>query len=237
MKASDLIKLARDPLQSEKSGIYIIYNINTEKAYIGQSKDVINRIYKHRTLLNRNAHPNPHLQNSFNFYGKKAFVFLFLEAQEDSAKLSEREKFYIDLLEEEYRYNCQNIPNRTYSISEETRKKQSLAHLGKVLPDEQKEKISAALKGRQPSENTIAASRAKKGRPLSEEHKKALSLAKKGKRSSRASISDDLARQIYLEKKKTNKTCLEIAKENRVSLDIVKHITNPNSKSWTHIRG
>lgn len=117
------------------------------------------------------------------------------------------------------------------------REQMSKAHLGKTLSPEQKEKIGNSLRGKtQTEEARKNNSLAKKGRPLSEEHKKALSLAKKGKRSSRASISDDLARQIYLEKKKTSKTCLEIAKENGVSLDIVKHITNPNSKSWTHIR-
>lgn len=241
MKANELIKsiLKVDPnFELENTpGIYIIYCLVSEKAYVGKSKNIQERWKKHRTMLNCRRHRNPHLQNAWLKHGKNLFVFGVLEVAEELEKLADRERHYIDLLDKESRYNCQDIPNEDFNISESTRKKMSEAHIGKTLPQEQKEKISAALKGRQPSENTIAASRAKKGRPLSEEHKKALSLAKKGKRSSRASISDDLARQIYVEKKKTNKTCLEIAKENRVSLDIVKHITNPNSKSWTHIRG
>ncbi len=236
MKAAELLQKRINCEEKNPSGIYMIYCTNSAMAYIGRSRHIYHRWNKHKTNLNKGTHVNPHLQNSWIKYGKDGFVFAVLELMPLDSDMTIKERFYIDLLDKDARYNCQDILNEPCLISEETRKKQSLAHLGKTLPQEQKEKISAALKGRQPSENTILASKAKKGRPLSEEHKKALSLAKKGKRSSRASISDDLARQIYLEKKKTDKTCLEIAKENGVSLDIVKHITNPNSKSWCHIR-
>jgi group I intron endonuclease len=140
MKASELIKnIIKFDLDFEledTTGVYIIYCLASEKAYVGKSKNIRDRWRKHRTMLNCRKHRNPHLQNAWIKHGKNLFVFGVLEVLKEEESLADREKYYIDLLDKNYRYNCQDIPNEDFNISEETRQKMSLAHLGKTLPQE-----------------------------------------------------------------------------------------------------
>ena len=69
---------------------------------------------------------------------------------------------------------------KKYKLSEETRKKMSLAHLGKRLSKETKLKMSIARKG-------------KKIKPFTEEHKRNISLARKGR-----IISEETRRKLSL---------------------------------------
>jgi group I intron endonuclease len=61
------------------SGIYCIKNIINNKVYIGSSINLNGREYKHFWMLKKNKHDNQFLQNSFNKYGEKSFVFEVLE--------------------------------------------------------------------------------------------------------------------------------------------------------------
>ena len=47
------------------SGIYVIYNIYTDKAYIGKSWHVFKRFYEHKEILLRGNHHNTPLQQAF----------------------------------------------------------------------------------------------------------------------------------------------------------------------------
>jgi len=60
-------------------GIYKITNIINGKFYIGSSVQIEIRIKNHFKLLEQNKHPNPYLQNSYNKYGKNAFIWSILE--------------------------------------------------------------------------------------------------------------------------------------------------------------
>ena len=42
-------------------GIYMIRNINNDKKYIGQSRNITSRWTKHKCELNGNRHHNQHL--------------------------------------------------------------------------------------------------------------------------------------------------------------------------------
>jgi len=78
-----------------KSGIYKITNIINNKIYIGSSKNILNRIWNHKTLLRNNNHPNKKLQNSFNKYKEVNFKFEIVEY----CKIEEliiKEQNYID---------------------------------------------------------------------------------------------------------------------------------------------
>lgn len=51
------------------SGVYQIYNTETNKRYIGSSIDVQRRLKEHLRNLKANRHCNQHLQNAWNRYG------------------------------------------------------------------------------------------------------------------------------------------------------------------------
>lgn len=107
----------------KKSGIYVIMNIYDFKKYIGSSKDVYHRLHKHKSILNRNKHTNPYLQNVWNKDNESLVCFLLEECSND--KLIEREQHWIDKVNPEYNLNRDIFP--TYVPSEETRKKVSEA--------------------------------------------------------------------------------------------------------------
>jgi group I intron endonuclease len=78
-------------------GIYKITNINNNKVYIGKSKDIDKRISQHKSDLTFNNHDNYKLQIDYNKYGKDSFKYETLEEVQNYNKLSERERYYINL--------------------------------------------------------------------------------------------------------------------------------------------
>ena len=83
------------------SGIYCIINILNNKKYIGSSRNIYSRWYKHRANLRGGYHPNSYLQSAWNKYGEENFHFLILcRCPEES--LLETEQNYIDSLKPEY---------------------------------------------------------------------------------------------------------------------------------------
>lgn len=78
-----------------KTGIYIIKNTETERVYIGASKDFYRRINFHKSQLKRNLHSNKKLQQDWNTYGKEKFIFRFIEScNEENLRI--RERYYIE---------------------------------------------------------------------------------------------------------------------------------------------
>tara|TARA_R110000850_G_scaffold274115_1_gene411265 strand:- start:14 stop:838 length:825 start_codon:yes stop_codon:yes gene_type:complete len=77
------------------SGIYKIENTVNKKVYIGLSTCLSSRFKTHLSSLKRNKHPNNHLQNSWNKYGKDAFKISVLEYCLD-ADLSAREIYFAE---------------------------------------------------------------------------------------------------------------------------------------------
>ena len=62
-------------------GIYKIICSNTN-FYIGSSKNIQQRFYKHRRELRKGVHKNEHLQNSYNKYGEECFELVIVEVCE-----------------------------------------------------------------------------------------------------------------------------------------------------------
>lgn len=79
------------------SGVYKITNTVNGKFYIGSSKNIKNRWFKHTALLRHNKHENLHLQNAWNKYKEENFVFEILELCELEDLLI-REQYYLDTL-------------------------------------------------------------------------------------------------------------------------------------------
>lgn len=87
----------------EKSGIYCIKNILSNKMYIGQSLNVKKRIKDHFRKLPKGTDECSCLQRAYSKYGNDIFEVFILEYC-SSSDLNEKEKYYIN------KYNTK-IPN------------------------------------------------------------------------------------------------------------------------------
>ena len=97
-----------DITKTKISGIYKIVNKINGKYYVGSAQNFKQRWRKHKELLNRNVHPNIHLQRSWNKHGESNFEFIILEYVESENNL---------LIEQKYLNICKQIHNSTYNIS------------------------------------------------------------------------------------------------------------------------
>ena len=80
---------------TNKSGIYCIESLSTQRVYIGSSKNITNRIYCHIWHLINGEHHSAHLQNAFRKYGESDFIVFVLEYC-DISDLLHREQAYFD---------------------------------------------------------------------------------------------------------------------------------------------
>jgi len=186
-------------------GIYQIRNNINGKIYIGQSSNVEQRWYAHKSDLRRGKHRNSYLQRSWDKYGENNFVFEIIEEIQNEKRLTVREQHYADIFNPEYNLGkYMDSPRRGVKVSDETRRKLSKATAGKRNPmygkkrtKEVREKISKALSGENGSfygkKHTKDAkekiSRANKGennamwgKPVSKKTRKKISKALKGRK-------------------------------------------------------
>lgn len=129
-------------MKSTNPGIYRIENIVTRKVYIGQAGNLNKRYCDHISALRRNNHDNKYLQNAWNKYTEKDFIFSILE-ECTSDKLAQQEQYWMDYYrcyEREYGYNIN--PSSTENPM-----------LGRTHTIEARAKISAKAKGRKMSES------------------------------------------------------------------------------------
>ena len=106
-----------------KGYIYYIVNLKTQERYVGKTIRLEERKRKHFNQLKNNSHINGKLQNAWNKYGEKSFVFSVLELCEDS-RLTEREQYWIDYyggINSNNTYNFREAGSKG-SMSEETLK-------------------------------------------------------------------------------------------------------------------
>ena len=161
------------------SGIYKIQSaINSERTYIGSSVNISNRWSKHLSNLKFHKHPNKKLQNHYNKYGIEDFEFSVL-VECEKEKLIELEQYYIDLYKPWFNIRLIAESNLGYKFSEESKKKMSLAQIGKhsyKMNNEQK--INSGRK-----KGCTAWNKGKKMPPMSEELKLKISKANKGRKS------------------------------------------------------
>jgi group I intron endonuclease len=66
-------------VSKKQAGIYSITNKVNGKIYIGQSKNISDRMLEHIRDLKSNRHVNWHLQRAFNKYGIENFKFDVIE--------------------------------------------------------------------------------------------------------------------------------------------------------------
>jgi group I intron endonuclease len=105
----------------KKSGIYCIVNTDNQKKYVGSSKNIYQRLQKHRAYLRKNMHENCKLQNSWNKHGEDKFQYYVLEFCPEK-KLIEREQFFIDTIKPWYNIT---LEVQRLKMSDESRIKMS----------------------------------------------------------------------------------------------------------------
>lgn len=207
-------------MEKTNCGIYKITNVTNNKVYIGSSANLKSRKYTHFHALKNNLHVNKHLQSAVIKYGIENFKFevmLYLEKLDCKVKLREDLLNYENLELSKYKkedgsidqskcYNSRiyaesNLGIKLYTPSDETKKKQRIAKIGKKLSKthvnriqrsrkgythskETKEKIgisnSISLKGKKHSkERSINKSKNQKGSKRSEKARENMKLAQK----------------------------------------------------------
>ena len=126
-------------------GIYKITNIINKKYYIGSAVNIKGRLKTHKRLLEQNKHYNKHLQSSYNKYGTSNFIYNIIEITKKE-NMIEREQFWIDLLEANNNkkgYNKRIIAESNLGIivTDETKRRLSISHLGHKRSKETHDKI------------------------------------------------------------------------------------------------
>lgn len=133
-----------------KSGIYYIRNSQTNKLYIGSSKDIDKRFRQHKNALKNGKHINIHLQRAYNLYGESSFEYGIMEETSD---LFIREEFYIKQVDANDLYNLGTIgggdntsqhPNKAEFIE---RMRQKILSNYKNASNEKRLELSARMTG------------------------------------------------------------------------------------------
>ncbi len=138
-------------LRKKICGIYKIENKVNGKVYIGSSIDIEVRWKNHiRSLNGKDKYFNDYLHRQWREYGEENFIFNIIE-ECNVYELDKKEQYWIefyDSMDRENGYNLKEAGKRG-KLSEETRRKLSIAAKGKIFSEETRKKLSIAAKGRQ----------------------------------------------------------------------------------------
>lgn len=115
-----------------KPGVYLIYDSVDKKSYIGSSRDVRRRIQCHFSMLHRNKHECPEMQQCFNKNKKFSFKILqYLESQ-DREELLACEQKWIQKFHADGRKLFNKALNPTHGVSGYKHPEQSIARHSKA---------------------------------------------------------------------------------------------------------
>lgn len=151
----------RNPIYYNVCAVYKIESKVSGRFYIGSSIDINNRWRIHEMELEENRHHSIYLQRHYNKHGKDDLMFSIIEIVTYPELVLEREQYYLDKLKPQFNM-C----------------KQAKSTLGFKYTEEQKEKISKAMKGRR----------------LSDEHKLKISLSRR-----RSDVGGEIKPNKYLQ--------------------------------------
>jgi group I intron endonuclease len=154
--------------------IYIYQNILNNKIYVGQTNNIKVRHYNH--LYKSKNCPEWYFDYALKKYGADNFTFFTIEEWETQDEADTAENFWIQYFQttnSSIGYNLKT-GGGVATFTPEVRKRMSLAHLGKSLSEEVKDKISLSLtgieRGPMSDEHKSKVSASKTGIPLSIEH-------------------------------------------------------------------
>ena len=177
--------MQRDSILKVEGVIYKITNLINNKIYIGQTRQrPIERWQSHlQESAKLDKSRKSYLHSSIHKYGFDNFKFeiIFTIKAKDvnnlSVLLDALEVFYISkfkTIDPKFGYNLTSGGSKKFIISEETREKLRISHLGYEWSEESKQKLSKTIKGRKHSDQTkqkISIAHMGKKKPQSEDHK------------------------------------------------------------------
>ena len=213
-------------------GIYRIVNTLTNRTYFGSSTRVIERLKKHRWLLEKNKHFSPRMQRTWNKYGSKVFTFEQIISKDscDQNTLTELEQRFIDAYLDHGMplYNQQpsalSKHGFKYRHTIEAKDKISLWHKGRKLSVEHVEAIRNKNIGlKRSAEFCERMSKANTGKHHSPESRKKMSESQKVR------FSDPEARRTCATmsgKKHTDETKLKMSLSGKGRKQHPDHIKN-----------
>jgi len=139
----------------EKSGIYVIKNLITNKVYVGKSVNIYIRIKQHITYLNtKDKNENVHLINSWHKYGRENFTYYVAEYIDNDVReevdilLKEKELFWmnnLNSLNNAFGYNLRYDSESGMITSDETKKKLSEANIKRYKNESERIKQSETM--------------------------------------------------------------------------------------------
>lgn len=146
--------------------IYKITNKINNKFYIGSTNDYDRRHYEHFRQLKLGTHHCIYLQRAYDKYGEANFTSEIILEVSDSEDLLYYEQITLDKYAKEFKnrqiYNCCKVSGRPPSHSELSTEKQIIKaqkirerNTGKPVSDETRKKISIALTGRKHTPENI----------------------------------------------------------------------------------
>ena len=130
-------------------GIYEIVCCKNSKRYVGSSKSLTDRLYKHKYMLKNNIHHSKKLQAAWNKHGELNFKFnVILYCSVGNLQMYEQK--FIDF-NECYSKGYNSAPNaggqRNFKHSEETKAKLSKIGKGRPHTESHKKALAQALTG------------------------------------------------------------------------------------------
>ena len=162
------------------AGVYQIVHIATGRRYVGQAKNVNRRWREHRRDLAKGGHTSLHLQRAWIKYGPDAFQFTLLHSCNE-IMLDELEQHELDAGAVFNVLKYARSP-RGVARRDETKQRISAALRGKEKSAAHRAALSAANLGkRQSAEVRAKKSATQKGRAHSPEHRAKLAAANKAR--------------------------------------------------------
>lgn len=130
------------------SGVYTITNLKNNKIYVGETFDVHRRLKSHKNDLINARHGNIHLQRAFDIDGLNLFIFELLESYPISI-CPAMEHYWCNILkthDPNFGYNIRltTTLGKVGKHSDESKRKLSLAHTGKIISIETRKNMSLA---------------------------------------------------------------------------------------------